>query len=1416
MLIVNLLLVNCVKKVLIDIAIFLATLLLLAGGGLALLNRSRVQTYIIGLVTDRLSEEIGADVHIKRFDLRPFNRLTLDSVYLSDQQHDTLAFIDHLHIRFQPLSLRDNRLDFELIDLQRPYINIQKEGKDRLNCTFLIERFHSDSTAFPLRVNIDALQLRDMRVRYDELLVDQINVDFVLPVFSSDSLDFTIQSLSLQAQLDRLDAGFRADIHGDLDSLFADKMQLTYRGQQLFDGDLAVHHPTVLDSLYVQADCNDLFLNHALLQDMLSQLFRKPWHLPRPVATLGNIHYKGFVAGRFEDMQLHGAFSSALGSLTVNGSAKTDTTFQNIDFCGHVSTRRFHLGRLISNKDVGVVAMSAHVDVEAGNSRPLSCVADAHIHKIEYKGYTYRNIRFDGSFEDELVSGNLHIDDANIGLHAMGMADWSEADTRIDLAARVQHFRPGALHLLEKYPDMEVEAMNYVSIFTSGSSVAQMMDNMTGYVIVDTLLLRNGGKEMTVEQIKVQVDHTLDKGRPLHQLKIQSDYLTAGVMGHFAYNTLPSTYRAFMRQYLPSLHAAESNVIVKRHTNDLDFYAYFRDLDKITETLGLGVHLPSYPTIKGYVHESENVFGLQAYIPRLAGAKASMQDITISANNADNRIGLSVYALNHLPQDNPTTAKIGDVKTYLDMTAKDDVIGLTVRLDNTDSVRNEGVIRVSTMLQQYANRPIWDVHIHPSNIVLNDSVWSIEDAHIIYTAADQTLAVEHFGLSTSHQSIRANGMASKSVADSIDVALENINVNYLLSYTNVAHALSVDGAATGWATIYGLFSQPMFEAQATIPEAGLNGVPLGRAVAEAHLDKENKTVVITGDVIDSTEYTIAHVDGLVKPEGYWELDIACDSVNLAIVNFWTKGILSDLKGLGYGNLHIGGHRREAYITAGLYGKNAQLTVPMIGATFMFSDSVLMDSTSIRFPHITLYDKEGHKGTFDGVLSHTQFEDFRYKMTASVDKMLALNLPYDSQSMFYGKVYGTGTVDIQGDERECRIGVNARTESKSKFYLSINTASTAANTSFINFVQPDTTTHDLLRLLQQPAEKQAKAEKKSSTRVLLSLQVEATPQAEINLRMGGDDGLRGRGEGNLKLNYDDRTGDVQLLGTYTLQSGTFTFSLGNIVRRSFEIAEGSRVIWSGDPTSPSVDVTGKYHLTASLRDLYGSEIEQLATNRTSVPVNCVLHMTDQLFNPIISFAIELPQSDESVQSQVRSMINTNEMLMRQVIYLLVFNRFYTPDYLQNTKNVGLNETYSLLSSTITGQINAWLSKLTDVFTMGFNIRTDGEGATASQEYEANFQIHPVSQLLINGNFGYRYNDLSNRPFFGDLDIEYMLTENGKLRLKAYTHTVDKYSLRQANTVQGVGFVFKHDFNLSPRHKKDSTRTTTPRDSVATEK
>jgi hypothetical protein len=309
------------------------------------------------------------------------------------------------------------------------------------------------------------------------------------------------------------------------------------------------------------------------------------------------------------------------------------------------------------------------------------------------------------------------------------------------------------------------------------------------------------------------------------------------------------------------------------------------------------------------------------------------------------------------------------------------------------------------------------------------------------------------------------------------------------------------------------------------------------------------------------------------------------------------------------------------------------------------------------------------------------------------------------------------------------------------------------------------------------------------------------QFQLVLGERNGDRIMARGNGALRLTYDTETGDVRLLGTYDIDQGTLSYTIANVIRKEFTVGEGSTIVFSGDATNPQLDVTAKYKVTANLRDLFGDEADQLATSRSNIPVLTCLHLTGMLSSPILSFALEFPQSDQAIQQQVRQIINTDEMLMRQVIYLLVFGRFFTPDYMSISQYATLNSTYSLLSSTVTSQINAWLSKLTDILTLGVAIRSDGEGAGSSSEYEAQFQLQPVDRLVINGNVGYRYNDISNQPFFGDLDVEVLLTEDGQWRMKGYTHTVDKYSLRQASTIQGFGFLWKKDFNWPERKKKE---------------
>jgi hypothetical protein len=1377
------------------ILIIVGVVVLLLGGMTGLLHTKIVQTYIINQVTKQVAENWQVDMHVSKFHYKPLSRLTIDSIYLSDQQKDTLAYIEQLEFKFNPLELRHMHLDIDLLKLRNPYINIKTTADSTLNCQFLLDVFKKDSANFPLHVSVDELILEQTRLRYNEFLVDQLDLALTLPMWSQDSLDVYIDAMHLRAQVDRLDATFEANLHGGLDSIFADNMQLEFRGEQLFDGTIAIYHPTNLDSLYIQANCNQLYCNNILLQDLLSQLRMQPVKLPKPVENLEHIHYVGDITGRLEHMKLHGAFKTPLGTLRVNGTMQADSTLKYIDFTGNVSTKQFQLGSLLENKDLGCVALDAHVDGSIDSVQFTNCKAKAHIQKIEYRGYTYKNININGEWNIDEVNGCMSINDENIQLTLNGLADWDQNDTRIDVTMQVNNFKPAALHLTNKNPDLQLDAITYVSLYTSGTK-EELLDNLNGYIIIDTLKLSNKQHATTIDQIKVLIDSKFENNLPTRQIRVQSDLVTANLSGAFRYRTLPATIQHLMYAYMPVL--VEQPKQKYPHYTKLDFYAYFRQLDQLTKVLELGVNVPSYPTLKGYIHDQQ--INVQAFIPEVKTKKNIFENITFSMNNINRKsMDFSLYMLTHLPQDNPTAAKLGDIKTTFTASAAKNNVDLNVLLGNTDSIRNEGNISISTHVSNYLKQPKFDIKVKPTHIILNDSAWSISPTTITYTQATNSIDVRNFKINTNYQSIQANGKASKAKSDSINIQLNNINLDYLLGYTNVNEVISIMGPVSGTATIYSALSEPMVEAQASIKNGGLNGVYLGDVNAEAHLDRPNKRIMIKGDIVDSTHHRVADIHGKVIPaDSLWSLDIDCDSLDVSFIDFWTDGIISDPTGLGYGHLYLEGKKKDFLLVGKALIKNGSLTVPQTGVRYSFTDSIYLDSTAIRFPNVELYDQFNNKGVFFGNVYHKSFNNWSYDLGARANKLLVMDIPRDQQAFFYGDVFATGDIHIYGADEYCNIDVTAKSEANTNFYLNVYSASQASQSNFIHFTKPDTTSYGLLTLLQP---KQSEPVETNPTKVRLTILGEATPQAEMNILLGGEDAIIGRGEGNLKFTYEYPSENIQLQGNYILQSGIYNFSLGNIVRRNFTIREGSKITWDSDPMSPTLDLTGHYHTTASLRDLFGSESAQIATNRTSVPVNCVLHLSDQLFNPILNFAIELPQSDESVQSQVSSLINTEEMLMRQIIYLLVFNRFYTPEYLQNTQNVGLNETYSLLSSTVTGQINSWLSKLTDIFTMGFNFRTDGEGETASQEYEANFQIHPINQLVINGNFGYRYNDLSNRPFFGDLDVEYLLTENGKLRVKAYTHTVDKYSLRQANTVQGIGLVFKHDFNWKKSTRKN---------------
>ncbi len=317
-----------------------------------------------------------------------------------------------------------------------------------------------------------------------------------------------------------------------------------------------------------------------------------------------------------------------------------------------------------------------------------------------------------------------------------------------------------------------------------------------------------------------------------------------------------------------------------------------------------------------------------------------------------------------------------------------------------------------------------------------------------------------------------------------------------------------------------------------------------------------------------------------------------------------------------------------------------------------------------------------------------------------------------------------------------------------------------------------------------------------------------------------DRITAKGGGPMQISYDTDSDEMKIYGKYTLEEGNYNFSLQDLILRDFKIYPGSNISFNGDPMQGILDITAAYRVNTNLSDLDKSFSTDRDLNRTNVPVDALLKVNGDMRSPEITFDIALPTLTQDVERKVKSIISTDDMMNRQIIYLLALNRFYTPEYMGATSNGG-GELASVASSTLSSQLSSFMGQLTDKVTLAPSFRSD-KGDFSDMEVDVALSSRLLdNRLLINGNFGYRDRSTSQSTFVGDFDIEYLLNKNGDLRLKAYNHFNDQnYYLRSALTTQGIGVIYRKDFDnpftfLKRKKRKTPLRVNSKAESIVNE-
>jgi hypothetical protein len=279
----------------------------------------------------------------------------------------------------------------------------------------------------------------------------------------------------------------------------------------------------------------------------------------------------------------------------------------------------------------------------------------------------------------------------------------------------------------------------------------------------------------------------------------------------------------------------------------------------------------------------------------------------------------------------------------------------------------------------------------------------------------------------------------------------------------------------------------------------------------------------------------------------------------------------------------------------------------------------------------------------------------------------------------------------------------------------------------------------------------------------------------------------------------QTGAFDMRGFVEVDNGDYLFTLRNVVNKHFQMEPGGRITWYGDPFDAQLDLQATYRLRAPLYDIIPPS-ERSEAYKKRVPVEVGMRLRDRLMNPEIAFSVRLPSVDESMRAQVNSAISTEQELNRQVFALIALNRFVPPPQYVGAGSVGGNAAGTTTSELLSNQVSNWLSGISKDVDLGFNYRP-GDNITQDElELAVSTQLFN-ERLLFSSNVGVQYGGQnsaagagnSNSNLLGDFQLEYLLTRDGKIRLKAYSVSNDRNLNRadQAPTTQGVGVVYSKE-------------------------
>jgi hypothetical protein len=1186
-------------------------------------------------------------------------------------------------------------------------------------------------------------------------------------------------------------------IDGRLSRLNVRNMRLYFGQNTNINGNLSFDGLPEIDQTLMQLQFRPSKLNVNDLKPFLSE------ENFATVQKLGNVRFNGQFIGYVNDFVTRGRFETALGIISPDINLKLDQK----SYSGRIITEGFRVGQVADVSLLGALDADVSINGKGFSIDQMEAEVKGRISRFGLRGYNYKNLQTDVFLKKGIAKGYLKVNDPNFIFDGSGMVNLKDSVIRLNA-------------MLDRADLEKLNFTNKPAITRAGIDCnfrGLTLDNLTGDIRLDSFYFAYDKKDILFDTLTFHSERNGD----MRTFYIRSDLIDLESVGNFKPSITIADLMRLMDEYM--LYIGNDGEAIEKYYSE-----------KLAKKLKARKLVNETPYAVNYLIRVKNLSPfIQIFVPNFyIACNTELKGVFRSGETKDFDVQLSTDTLRYsgyflkkiaaayqtvkIADANQISAKLTFRSDYLNQVGERNRVDTMLQQIKVDAEWLRDRIRYTLAAQaghstdhgvlqgdfRFLSQKRYLAAFHPSFAVLNNRKWENIDTATI-SIQGREITVKDFYFSDEQRFVSIKGGISEDPEVALEIEVKRIGIELL---SNVV-GKKIEGEADGKVFLKDLYHQVQANGFVFANQVKMEGFLLGELRNHVQWKQNEQLLAIESRMLrDNREVLL--LNGTYKQvNNLLDLNINLKQTEIKILESFLSEIVSNLGGRVEGKLRVYGQADSPQIVGEVFVASGRFKVNYLNTTYFFDDRILFEDDRIVVKRLRLRDDEQNAAFIDGGVYHYGFTNFVIDVVGDFRRFKVLDTQQTENALYYGTAIGTGRLQIFGPPEKLKITVNAVSERGTKIYMPLDGYASAEEQNFIRFVslKPDTIAKDTtITNLQAP--------RIDLSQLIIALNLDITPDAyvEIILDRKAGDIIRGNARGKLKMDLDTK-GDFTMFGDVEIVKGSYTFTFQNLFNKSFDINQGSNISWNGDPFKGKMNIMASYSQKVAITPiLSGAQLDSATLNRPELkrryPVRVDLFLTGELLKPSIKYNIVffdyprtivaggVPISLETYIAAFHAKLASDEQeLQKQVFSLLVLRKLLPENAFQG---IGQSAGGSV-SELIANQLSAWMSQVDDNLEVDIDLNGFDANALNTMQLRLSYSfLNGRVRITRDGSFTNVQNQANISSIAGDWTVEYLLTQDGRVRMKMYRRNISNTfnaSLLGANATTGASMMYTRSFN-----------------------